>query len=473
MDGFRLEIGDWSGLIKSARMSRSGSTGYVIFLGSTAALGGILFGFDIAIITGAGPYLAKQFALGDLGLGWAFSSLLFGCALGCTLAGRLTDRWGRKKLMLLIAILFALTSVETALAPNFTALVVARFLAGLAVGGVSLLSPMYVAEVSPPAIRGRLGTMYQMSIIVGILISFGLNYLLRNTGPDNWRWMFVTGVVPSAVFFLFVSLAPETPRFLAMKGKDGAALAVLERAGGTKRAQLQLEEIRSSLQRGSRSWRGLLRPGVSRAVLVSVALAILIHVSGINTIIDYAPAIFQSAGWKIDTALASTFIVGVTEFLFTLVSFWVIDRYGRKPLYIVGSLGMTVSLVSLIVAVWAGRFEGVLVLAFILAYIAFFASCIGPVFWTLVPEIFPNDMRGLAMTFPVLTQWIANALVVLLFPLAFHRIGKAGTFGFLALMALAQAIFTWIWVPETRNRPLEEMESYWASASKQARSTVE
>lgn len=445
-------------------MSESRNAGYVIFLGCTAALGGLLFGFDIAIITGAGPYLAKEFALSDLGLGWAFSSLLFGCALGCVIAGRLTDRWGRKKLLLLIALLFACTSLETALSPNFHAFVIARFLAGLAVGGVSLLSPMYVAEVAPASMRGRLGTTYQLSIIIGILISYGLNYLLRDTGANNWRWMFFTGVVPSALFSLFVSIAPETPRFLAMKGRDGDALRVLERIGGRANAQTQLEAIRSSLQVEARSWRGLLRPGVSRALAVSIVLAILIHVSGINTIIDYAPAIFQSAGWKIDSALASTFIVGVTEFLFTLVSFWVIDRYGRKPLYIVGSFGMAAALFGLIATVLANRFQGPVVLVLILIYIAFFAACIGPVFWTLVPEIFPNDMRGLAMTFPVLTQWIANALVVLLFPYAFHVIGKAGTFGFLAIMALAQGVFTWGWVPETRNKSLEEMESNWVAA---------
>ncbi|HEY2471465.1 MAG TPA: sugar porter family MFS transporter [Terracidiphilus sp.] len=450
-------------------MSESGKSGYVIFLGCTAALGGLLFGFDIAIITGAGPYLAKQFALSDLGLGWAFSSLLFGCALGCIIAGRLTNRWGRKKLLLFIAVLFAGTSVETALAPDFTAFVVARFLAGLAVGGVSLLSPMYLAEVSPASMRGRLGTMYQMSIIVGILISFGLNYLLRNIGGNNWRWMFFTGVVPSAVFCLFISIAPETPRFLAMKGKVRDALVVLERVGGKMNAQLQLEQIQASLHVETRSWRGLMRPGVRRAVTVSVVLAILIHVSGINTIIDYAPAIFQSAGWKIDSALASTFIVGVTEFLFTLVSFWVIDRHGRKPLYIVGSFGMAIALLGLVVAVLAGKFHGAVVLALILTYIAFFASCIGPVFWTLMPEIFPNDMRGLAMTFPVLTQWTANAFVVLLFPLAFHMIGKAVTFGFLMLMALAQGVFTWMCVPETRNKSLEEMENHWISAPRETR----
>jgi sugar porter (SP) family MFS transporter len=442
-------------------VNESRKAGYVVFLGCTAALGGLLFGFDIAIITGAGPYLSKEFSLSDLGLGWAFSSLLFGCALGCVIAGRLTDRWGRKKLLLLISVLFACTSVETALAASFTAFVIARLLAGLAVGGVSLLSPMYVAEVAPASMRGRLGTMYQMSIIIGILISYGLNYLLRNTGGDNWRWMFFTGVVPSAVFFLFVSMAPETPRFLALKGKDDDALAVLRRIEGETDARAQLEEIRNSLHVKTLSWRGLLRPGVSRALAASVVLAILIHVSGINTIIDYAPAIFQSAGWKIDNALASTFIVGVTEFLFTLVSFWVIDRYGRKPLYVVGSFGMAISLLALMVAVLADKFRGPVVLALILTYIAFFAACIGPVFWTLVPEIFPNDVRSLAMTFPVLTQWVANAFVVLLFPFVFHVIGKAETFGFLAIMAVAQGLFTWFWVPETRNKSLEEMENYW------------
>jgi SP family arabinose:H+ symporter-like MFS transporter len=437
---------------------------YVAFLGCTAALGGLLFGFDIAIITGAGPLITRQFALGDIGLGWAFSSLLFGCVLGCFLAGRLTDLYGRKKLLIVVALLFAVTSVAAALAPSFTFFVTARFLGGLAVGGVSLLSPMYVAEVSPPAIRGRMGTMYQMSIIIGIIISYGINYLLRNTGTNNWRWMFLTGVVPSIVFLVLIALAPETPRFLAMTGKLQESFALLERIGGSESAHAQLSDITAAMTQDPVTWRGLLRPGVRRALIVSACLAVLIHVSGINTIIDYAPTIFQSAGWKVDGALASTFIVGVTEFFFTLVSFWAIDRYGRKPLYLIGSLGMGVSLIALVVTVLAGHFQGVIVLIFILSYLAFFAACIGPVFWTLVPEIFPNDVRGMAMTVPVLIQWVANAIVVLFFPFAFHVIGKAFTFGFLAVMALAQGIFTWLYVPETRNMRLEEIELYWAGA---------
>lgn len=441
---------------------------YVAFLAATAALGGLLFGFDIAIITGAGPFIARQFALDDIRLGWAFSSLLFGCVLGCFFAGRLADRYGRKKLLVSVAMLFAVTSVATALAPSFILFVMARLLGGLAVGGVSLLSPMYVAEVSPPSIRGRLGTLYQLSIVVGIIVSYSINFLLRNTGTNNWRWMFLTGVVPSAVFLLFVALAPESPRFLAMSGRQKMAFAVLERIAGAQTAKMQIAEIAATMHKEAKSWRGLLRPGVRRALWVGAALAVLIQVSGINTIVDYAPAIFQSAGWKVDGALASTFLVGVTEFLFTLVSLLVIDRYGRKPLYIVGSFGMALSLLALIVTVLAGQFHGPLVLSLILIYLAFFSSCIGPVFWTLTPEIFPNDVRGMAMTVPVLVQWVANAIVVLFFPYAFHVIGKATTFGFLALMALAQGIVTWAYVPETRNKRLEEIEGYWSDPNLEA-----
>lgn len=437
---------------------------YVLFLASTAALGGLLFGFDIAIITGAGPFLIREFSLSDLGLGWAFSSLLFGCVLGSFIAGKSTGRYGRKKLLVLVGMLFALTSIATAASTGFMSFVIARFLGGIAVGGVSLLSPMYAAEVSPPSVRGRVGALYQMSIVTGILVSYGINYLLRNTGPNNWRWMFLTGVVPSAVFLLLISLAPESPRFLAMAGKTHEAFLLLERIGGTKIAQTQISEIMATMHNETQPWRGLLRPGVRRALAASVWLAILIHVSGINTIIDYAPSIFQSAGWKMSGALASTFLLGMTEFLFTIVSFWIIDRFGRKPLYIAGSFGMSASLFALFVAVVAGRFHGAIVLALILTYLAFFCACIGPVFWTLVPEIFPNDVRGLAMTVPVLTQWVANAMVVFLFPFAFHVIGKSFTFGFLALMALAQGFFTWRFIPETKNKALEEIEAHWINS---------
>jgi sugar porter (SP) family MFS transporter len=439
---------------------------YVIFLGCTAALGGLLFGFDIAIITGAGPFLIRAFSLSDFGLGWAFSSLLFGCVLGAFIAGKYTNRFGRKKPLMMVALLFAATSIATAGSGGFFSFILARFLGGLAVGGVSLLSPMYVSEVSPPTMRGRMGTLYQMSIVVGIIVSYGINFLLRDTGVNNWRWMFLSGVAPSALFLLCVALAPESPRYLALKGKMQEAFALLERISGAKSAEFQMDEIKATMHKETQNWRGLLRPGVHSALAISICLAIFIHVSGINTVIDYAPLIFQSAGWNVNGALASTFIVGVNNLVFTLVSFWVIDRFGRKPLYIAGSLGMGLALLALVVTVLTGHFHGIIVLTLILAYLAFFSACIGPVFWTLVPEIFPNDVRGIAMSVPVLTQWVANAMVVLLFPHAFAVIGKASTFGFLAMMALGQGIFTWCFVPETKNKSLEEIDIFWSTSKR-------
>jgi sugar porter (SP) family MFS transporter len=433
---------------------------YVIFLGATAALGGMMFGFDIAIIVGAGPFLVQHFNLSDLGLGWAYSSLLFGCVLGSVAAGRWTDRYGRQRLLLYVAALFFLTSIATGLAPTFTLFILARLLGGIAVGGVSVLSPMYVAEVAPPAIRGRMGATYQMSIAAGILLSYCINYGLRNAGAWNWRWMFLSGALPSAIFLAALWRAPETPRFLFQIGRKTEGRALLARIMNEEEAAFEAGEIEASLVQNAGTV-NLNRKSLRRVLAISFVLAVLIHVSGINTIIDYAPLILKSAGWKIDAALFSTFIIGGVNCLFTLVSFWTIDRYGRKPLYVVGSTGMAVSLTLLIGCFAAGRLNGALLLSLIGLFIAFFAACIGPVFWTLIPEIFPNGSRGKAMTVPVVVQWVTNAVVVLLFPLAFHRLGTVPTFAFLASMCVLQAVFTARYVPETKGKTLEEIEAHW------------
>ncbi len=434
---------------------------YVVFLGATAALGGMMFGFDLAIIVGAGPFLVQHFGLGDLGLGWAYSSLLFGCVLGSVVAGRLTDTYGRQRILLLVAILFILTSIATGIAPTFALLVAARFAGGIAVGGVSVLSPIYVAEVSPPAIRGRMGATYQLSITAGILMSYCINYWLRNQGAWNWRWMFITGTLPSVLFLVALLRAPETPRFLFKVGKKEEGIALLSRIMNPEEAAVEAAEIEASLADLSGAVEHSGSSTLRRILAISFVLSILIHVSGIDTIIDYAPLLLKSAGWKIDAALISTFVIGGINFAFTLISFWTIDRYGRKPLYIVGSLGMASALILVIAELAAGRFDGGTLLGLMALFIAFFASCIGPVFWTLVPEIFPNKVRGRAMVVPVVTQWVTNAFVVLLFPLALNRLGKLPTFSFLALMAVLQAIFTWRFLPETKGKTLEEIEDYW------------
>jgi SP family arabinose:H+ symporter-like MFS transporter len=434
---------------------------YLIFLGGTAALGGLLFGFDAAIITGAGPFLERHFHLSPLKLGWAFSCLLYGCVAGSAITGWIADKWGRRIPLLWVAVLFTLTSLATGTAQSFTIFVIVRTLGGLAVGGVSILAPMYVSEVSPPGVRGRMGTLYQLSIVMGVLVSYCINYFLRDLGDWNWRWMFISGVVPSVAFFLLVLRAPETPRYLIKAGRPAEALAILARIGGPESAAMASAEIKESLVDRRSAWTELLRPGILRALAVSFVLAILVQASGVNAIVDYAPRIFQSAGWKIDAALLSTFVMGIASFLFTLGAFPIIDRFGRKPCYIVGSLGMTAALAGLAAVAHTGQFTGPRVLVLILVFLVFFTPCIGPVFWTLMPEIFPNRVRGEAMTVPVLTQWLANALVVHLFPWAVATMGNTATFGFLAAMALTQALFTWRFLPETKGRTLEEIEGFW------------
>jgi sugar porter (SP) family MFS transporter len=433
--------------------------GYLYLLSSVAALGGFLFGFDIAIITGAMPFFEKHFNLTPLELGAVNSSLLFGCILGSAAAGWMTDQLGRKKMMLLVAMLFAATSVACGLSPTATILSSSRFCGGLAVGAISVLSPMYIAEIAPAIVRGRFTSLYQLSITVGIVISYFINYLLRDV-IHNWRWMFVTGVFPSLLFLSLLFLVPETPRFLFKIGKESAAFEVLRDIGGEELARRELEEIRASYQEAFNGFAELNRPGIRRALLVGFVLAVLVQASGINAIIDYAPRILQSAGWRIDAALFSTFGLGIVNVLFTLVSVYTIDRSGRKPLYIIGSIGMTVALLLLSILSGANAFTGAFVFGLCIIYIMFFSSCIGPVFWTLMSELFPNRIRGLAMSIPVFTQWFFNAIVVLLFPWMFHNAATL-SWGFLALMAVAQVLFTWFCVPETKGKSLEQIEHSW------------
>ncbi len=431
---------------------------YLYFICLIATMGGLMFGFDIAIISGAVPFIQPYFGWNELQLGWGVSSLLLGAIAGAFGSGVLSDMYGRKKVLIVVALFFAVSCTFTALATSSFIFISARVFGGLAVGAASVLSPMYVAEVAPPKNRGMLVSVYQLAIVLGILCSYTINYGLHNI-DNNWRWMFATGIIPSTLFFVGLFFIPESPRWLYKAGRKEESMKVLTRIGGESLAKVEILEIAESLKGNSASVSigELLKPSVRKVMVIGFLLAIFVQISGINTIVDYAPKILLAAGVEINNALLQTSLVGLINFIFTFVAILFIDKIGRRSLYLIGSMGMVITLVMLAVSFYL-KMEGIFTLICILLFIAFFASCIGPVFWTLVSEIFPNRIRGKAVAFASFTQWIFNFLVVLLFPHFLASIGGAKTFLFLALMSLFQWLFTYLYVPETKGKSLEEIE---------------
>jgi SP family arabinose:H+ symporter-like MFS transporter len=434
---------------------------YLYFICSIATMGGLMFGFDVAIISGAVPFIQPYFGWNELQLGWGVSSLLVGAIIGAFGSGVLTDRFGRKKILIIVALFFAVSCSATAFASTSAVFIAARLFGGLAVGAASVLSPMYVAEVAPPKNRGTLVSIYQLTIVLGILCSYTINYWLRDF-DNNWRWMFATGIVPSVLFFVGLFFIPESPRWLYKAGRKEDSLNVLTRIGGVQLAKAEIVEIAESLKgySDSVSVAELFKPSTRKVLFAGFILAILVQVSGINTIVDYAPKILLSAGVEIKNALLNTSLIGLINFIFTFIAISLIDKAGRRLLYLIGSAGMVVTLL-LLAGSFFWKMEGIFTLICIMLFIAFFASCIGPVFWTLVSEMFPNRIRGKAVAFASFTQWIFNFLVVLLFPHFLASLGGAKTFLFLALMSLVQWLFTYFYVPETKGKSLEEIEHLW------------
>lgn len=434
---------------------------FLYFICAIATMGGLMFGFDIAIISGAVPFIQPYFGWNELQLGWGVSSLLVGAILGAFGSGVLSDRYGRKSVLIAVALFFAVSCTVTALAHSSVIFISARLFGGLAVGAASVLSPMYVAEVAPPKSRGMLVSVYQLAIVIGILCSYTINYGLHNI-DNNWRWMFATGIVPSVLFFAGLFFIPESPRWLYKAGRKAESMKVLIMIGGEELAKEEILEIAESLKANSASVsiKELLKPSERKALIIGFLLAVLVQITGINTIVDYAPKILLAAGVEINNALLQTSFVGFINFVFTFVAILFIDKAGRRTLYLIGSMGMVITLLMLAVSFYL-KMQGIFTLICILMFIAFFASCIGPVFWTLVSEIFPTRIRGKALAFASFTQWIFNFLVVLLFPHFLASLGGAKTFLFLALMSLLQWLFTYLYVPETKGKSLEEIEQIW------------
>ena len=435
---------------------------YLWFISMVATIGGLMFGFDVGIISGAVPFIQPYFGWNELQLGWGVSSILLGAIIGAFGTGTLTEKYGRRRLLISVALLFAISCTGMALARTQLFFISFRVLGGLAVGAVSVLSPMYVAEVAPPRIRGTLITIYQLAITFGILVSYLVNFALHDV-ENNWRWMFATGLFPSLVFFTGLLFIPESPRWLVKAGFREKAMTVLQRIGGKEFAGSELDEIEKSLQgtgQGS-ALRLLFSRRYRKVILLGLLLSLFVQISGINTVVDYAPKILITAGLEIRNALLQTSLIGMVNFAFTFFAVWLIDRLGRRTFYIIGSSGMAVTLLML-AAAFHFEMNPILTTACIMLFIAFFASCIGPAFWTLVAEMFPNRIRGQAVALASFTQWVFNFLVVLLFPYVLNALGGASTFLFLAGMSFIQLLIAWSLIKETRGKSLEEIESLWS-----------
>jgi sugar porter (SP) family MFS transporter len=450
--------------------------GYVWLIASVAAMGGLLFGWDWVVIGGAKPFFQRYFNLtSEAQIGWANSCALIGCLIGALVAGMLSDRFGRKRLLICAALLFAVTSVGNALATTFDVFIAWRMLGGVAIGLASNLSPLYIAEVAPAQIRGKLVSINQLTIVVGILLAQYINwYLVRELpagasdefirdswfGKTGWRWMFGLTAVPSALFFLGMFFVPESPRWLAKAGRTDQAGNVLEKIGGRDYADSALGEIRNTLaseQSQRVRFEELLSPRMLKVLVLGVVLAVFQQWCGINVIFNYAEEIFKAAGYDISTVLKNIAWTGSVNLVFTFVALGVVDKGGRRPLMLFGSAALAVIYVLMGVCYHEGV-KGLPMLLLVLAAIGCYAMSLAPVTWVVISEIFPNRIRGAAMAVAVTSLWIACFILTYTFPLLNARLGPAGTFWLYAGVCVAGFVFIKMKLPETKGKTLEQIE---------------
>jgi sugar porter (SP) family MFS transporter len=441
--------------------SPGASVRYIYLPALVAAIGGLLFGFDTAVINGAIVFIKQQFALSDSQTEIAAGSLLLGCVMGASTAAFTSDRFGRKRVLLGAAALFSLSSIGAALPRNLIQFSIARLLGGVAIGIASTLSPLYIAEISPAQKRGLLVCLNQLAIVTGILLSYTVNYLLTGAGPSNWRWMFASAAVPSFAFFLTLLFIPESPRWLMQKGREQEAAYFLTQIVGPQAASGEIEAIRAAISEESGD---LLDPTFRKALIVAIVIALFSQFTGINTIIYYGSIVFlehvphQTAS----TALWANVIIGAINFVATIAGMLLIDRAGRKSLLMSAFGGMALSLVAVSAAIHF-QAAGVLVLIFVLSYVACFAVGVGTGTWVLMAEICPTRVRGRAMALATVCLWCGTLVVTLTFLSLVNLFTAAGVFLLYAVVCIGAFLFVWRGVPETKGRTLEEIEKFWLS----------
>jgi sugar porter (SP) family MFS transporter len=434
---------------------------YIYFVSFVAAVGGLLFGYDTAIIASAMGYFKEQFILTSLQEGWAVSSALVGCIAGASVAGTISDIVGRKRFLVVTAVLFTLSAIGSAIPKNITEFVVARFIGGIGVGAASMLSPLYISEISPARIRGRLVSLNQMAIVLGMLSAYFIGWTLADIGPANWRWMFGSEALPALFFLIFMFIVPESPRWLVKKEMEKDAFNILAKINGEQKAGIEIQDIKETITLETGSIRQLFKPGLRTALIIGIVLAIFQQITGINAILYYAPRIFESVGLERNSALLQSVLVGFVNMIFTIVAILTVDKFGRKPLLLFASAGMGLSLILTGLAFCNNIFSGAWILIFILLYIACFALAMGPVVWVIMSEIFPTRIRGSAMSIATVFLWIACFLVSLTFPVLADQLDESVTFWIYSFMCIVTFIFVWFVVPETKGKTLEEIEKKW------------
>ncbi|OJW34904.1 MAG: arabinose-proton symporter [Sphingobacteriales bacterium 46-32] len=432
-----------------------------------AAIGGLLFGYDTAVVAGAIGFIQEKYQLSAAMTGWAASCALIGCMIGAMVAGGLSDKLGRRKVLMISAWAFAISSVGIMAPMGLTSFIVFRMIGGIGIGIASILSPMYISEIAPASIRGRLISIYQLGIVIGILLIYFVNAAIAGLHDHNWnvesgwRWMFGSGLLPSIVFIVLLLRAPESPRWLAAQNNWTGAEDILRKINGDIKAREEMEAIRVSLNEKQASFGELLRPGLRTALIIGIFLSVFSQVTGINVIMYYAPEIFKATGDGSSSALTQTVWVGGINTLMTLVAIKYVDKLGRKKLLLIGAAGMAICLALVGLAFYQQATTGYWVLAGILLYISFFAISLGPLTFVVVAEIFPNQIRGRAMGVAIFFLWLSVYIVSQTFPMLLDAIGTAYTFWIYMVMSVLAFLFIWRSVPETKGKSLEEIQKMW------------
>ena len=434
------------------------NSGYIIGISFISALGGYLFGFDFAVISGALPFLRKEFALDPVWEGFLTGSLALGCIVGCIIAGRIAEKYGRKPGLMVAAFIFAVSSLGIAFSTGLTYFIILRFAAGIGVGMASMLCPMYIAEISPAQVRGRNVAINQLTVVLGILITNLCNYFLADSGDNAWRWMFGLGTVPAAVFLLGVIALPESPRWLIKAGRHTDAEKVLYKIGSEGFVTSTQQAIEKSLSGVKKqSYRAVFEKSVRPAVLIGITLAVFQQFCGINVVFNYTSTIFASVGSSLNQQLFETVSIGIVNLVFTLLAMWQVDKLGRKPLMLIGSLGLSIFYIVLAYLLQNHLAAG-LVSIFVLLAISTYALSLAPITWVLISEIFPNKIRGAASTVAIVSLWAAYFILVFTFPILAKMLGTYGPFYMYAVICFLGFLFVLKKVRETKGQTLEELE---------------